>query len=99
MRDWMVERLISAKDKGKKDKRATCRYDLEGINRSNNNCPIVLKNMTFNIFSDYMSTKKSQKFRGYLSATSYGGVQNHLTHLYLMIGKTMNRELKNNYLI
>ena len=54
--------------------------------------------MIFNIFSDYMSTKKSKKFRGYLSATSYGGFQSPLTHLYLMSGNKMNRELKNNYL-
>ena len=41
-----------------------------------------------------MSTKKSKKSGGYLSDTSYGGVQSALTHLYPMIGKTMDGEFK-----
>ena len=74
LRDWMVERLISAKEKGNKETRATCKAALEEVNRSNYNCPIVIEKLKLNVFSHCMSTKKSKKSRGYLSATSYGGV-------------------------
>ena len=87
----MVEHLISAKENGKKNKRANCKSDLKEINRSNDNCPIVLDNMKFNIFSDYMSTKKSNKSGGYLYANRYGGVRSAHTDLYGMIGNTMYR--------
>ena len=41
-----------------------------------------------------MSTKKSKKSGGYLSATSFFGVRSSLTHLYRMSGKMMDGELK-----
>ena len=50
--------------------------------------------MIFNVFSHYMSTKKSEKFGGYLSDTSYGGLRSPLTHLHRMSGKTMDGEFK-----
>ena len=40
-----------------------------------------------------MSTKKSKKSGGYLSATSYGGFRISLTNLYCMSGKTIDGEL------
>ena len=86
----MVERLIAAEEKGKKETRATCKADLKEVNRSNDNCPIVLEKMTFNMFSYYMSTRKIKKSGGYLSSTRYGGVQSALTHMYRMSGKTMD---------
>ena len=89
MRDWMVERLIAAEEKGKKETRANCKAALEEVNKSDENCPIVLEKMTLNVFSHYMSTKNSKKSGRYLSATSYGGVQSSLTHMYPMSGKTM----------
>ena len=55
---------------------------LEDIIRSNDNCSIVIKKMTFNIFSDYISTKKSKNPGRYVSSTIYGVVQRALTHLY-----------------
>ena len=61
---------------------------MEEVNKSNNNFPIVLEKMTFNVFSYYISTKKSKNSGGYLSDTSYGGVLISLTHLYRMSGKT-----------
>ena len=88
----MVVRLIAAEEKGEKETRATCRAALEEINRSDDDCPIVLEKMTFNVFYHYMSTKNSKNPGGYLSPTIYGGVQSALTHLYCMSGKTMIRE-------
>ena len=60
----MAERLIAADGKGKKEMCATCEADLEEVNRSDDNYPVVLEKLTFNIFSHYMSTKKSKKSRG-----------------------------------
>ena len=85
----MVERLIASEDKAEKEKRDTCKVALEDTSRNNNNCPIVLEKMTFNIFSDYMSTKNSKNSIGYLSSTSYGGVQSSLTCMYCMSVNTM----------
>ena len=94
MRDWMVERLIAAQDKGKKETRATCKAALEEVNRTDNNFPIFLEKLTFNVFSHYMSTKKGKKSEGYLSTTIYGVVRSSLPHLYFMSGKTMDRGFK-----
>ena len=70
---------------------ATCKADLEEVNRSDNNCPIVLDKLPFNVFYNYMPTKKIENYGGCLSATSFDGVQSSLTRLYRMIGKTMER--------
>ena len=43
LRDWMVERLISAKEEDKKETHVTCKADLEEVNKSNNNFPIVIE--------------------------------------------------------
>ena len=67
---------------------------MKEVNKSDDNFPIVLEKMTFNVFYHYMSTKKSKKPGGYLYATSYGGVKNSLTHLYGISGKTMSGEFK-----
>ena len=90
MIDWMLERLISDKDKGEKQMCATCKATLEEVNKSDNNCPIVLDKMTFNIFSHYMSTKKSKNSGEYLSNTSYGGFRSSLTNMFRMSGKTID---------
>ena len=47
----MVERLISANEKGKKEMRANCKADMKEVNKSDDNCPIELEKMIFNIFS------------------------------------------------
>ena len=93
-RDWMVECLITANNKGKKEMRATCKDAQEEVNRSDENCPIVIEKLTFNVFSHYMSTKKIKKYGGYLFTTSYGGIRSSLTHLYLMSGNKMDGGFK-----
>ena len=72
--------------------RATCKTALEEVNKSNDSCPIVLEKMTFNVFSHYMSTKKSKNSGGYLSDKSYGGLQISLTRLYCISDKTVDVE-------
>ena len=60
----MVELLIYAEEKGTKEKRVTCKDALEEVNRSKNNYPIVIGKLKFNVFSHYMSTKKSKNYGG-----------------------------------
>ena len=67
---------------------------MEEVNKSDNNCPIVLEKMTFNGFSHYTSTKNGKHSWGYISATSYCGVRIYLSHLYPVSGKTMYGEFK-----
>ena len=90
----MAERQISADEKGKKETRSTCKDALEKVDKSDENCPIVPEIMTFNAFSNYMSTRKSKNPGGCLSATSYYGVRSSITHQYRMSGNTMDGELK-----
>ena len=54
----------------------------------------MIEKLTFNVFPHYMSTKKSKTYRGYLSATRYGGVLSSLTNLLFMSGKTMDGRFK-----
>ena len=54
----MVDRLITDEAEVKKAIRATCKYALKAINRNDDNCPILLEKMTFNLFSHYIPMKK-----------------------------------------
>ena len=94
LKDWMVEKLVAAEQNGRRAMRETCKAALKKINRSDDNCPIVIEKLTFNIFSHYMSTKKSKRSGGNLSATGYGGIRSALTHLYRMCGKEMDEEFR-----
>ena len=54
----MGECLITDEDEVKKAIRATCKDALKAINRNDDNCPILLEKMTFNLFSHYIPMKK-----------------------------------------
>ena len=56
--DRMVEGLITVEAEGKKAMRATCKYVLKVINTNDDNFPILLAKMTFNLFYHYKSIKK-----------------------------------------
>ena len=58
LRDWMVERLITAEAEGKKAMRSTCKDALNAININDDKCPILLERTTLNIFSYYTSIKR-----------------------------------------
>ena len=81
LRDWIVERLITSEAEGKKAMRATCKDSLKAINRNNDNCPILMEKITFNLFSNYMSIKKGKNSGVYIYATSYRDIHIALTHL------------------
>ena len=89
LKDWMVGRLNTVEHEGRKAMRATCKEALKGINKSDENCPIVLEQMSFNIFFHYMSTKNRKKSGSHSSATGYGRIRSALSHLYRMSGKEM----------
>ena len=72
--------------------RATCKDALKAINRNDDNFPILLEKMTFNLFSHYKSMKKIKNLGVYLSATSYEGICIALTHMYRASGKDMDQE-------
>ena len=73
---------------------ATCKSGLKGINRNGDNCPILLEKMIFNLFSHYMSMKKSKNSVVYPSASSYGCIRSALTHMYRVSGKYMDQEFR-----
>ena len=51
------------------------------MNINVDNCPLLLEKMTFNLFSHYMSIKKSKNLGVYVSATIYGGIRSALNYL------------------
>ena len=58
VRYCMGECLITDEDEVKKAIHATCKDALKAINRNDDNCPILLEKMTFNLFSHYIPMKK-----------------------------------------
>ena len=62
----MVEHLITSEAEGKKAMRATCKYVINAMNRNDDECPILMAKMTFNIFSHYMLMEKSKNSGVYL---------------------------------
>ena len=94
LRNCMFEKLITVKTEGKKVMHATSKYALNVMNRNDDNCPILLVKMTFNIFSHYMSMKSSNNSGVYLSATSYGGIRIEITHMYCVSGNEMYQGFK-----
>ena len=60
----MLDRLIDSKEKREKETCDTCKAALEEINKSDDNCPVVLEKMIFHVFSHYMSTKESKHLGG-----------------------------------
>ena len=54
----MVECLITVETEEKKAMCATCKAALKAINRNDDNCPILMEKMRFDLFSHYMSMEK-----------------------------------------
>ena len=90
----MVERLITSEDEQKKAMQATCKYLIKAINRNDDNCPILMEKITFDLFSHYTSMKKIKKSGVYLSATIYEGIRSALTSLYRASGNDMDQLFK-----
>ena len=96
--DWMVEKLHRANSLDSSSERTTrsrpaarlvCKQVLDNMNKVDNNCPIVLNKLTFNLFSHYLTTRKNKKGE-YLSKAGYGQIRSSLKHLYRMSGEKMD---------
>ena len=102
--DWMVEDLNRADSLDQATNgtrraypvvRTVCKKALDSINKVDNNCPILLNKLTFNLFSHYLTTCKSKKGE-YLSEA--GQIQSSLKHLYQMSGEKMEEEYEDELL-
>ena len=100
LRDWMVEKLHrtvnedDATDASRKNRpaaRAACKEALMNINKVDDNCPIILKKLTFNLFSHYLTTRRNKK-GDYLSKAGYGQIRSAFRHLYRVSGEKMGEE-------
>ena len=98
LRDWMVEKLDRATSsdqatngtrRSRPAVREVCRKALDNINRADDNCPILLNKLTFNLFSHYLTTRKNKNGE-YLSKAGYGQIRSSLKHLYRMSGEKMD---------
>ena len=53
---------LDQKENGKRSHlRALCKDRLSKVNKHNNNCPIILETITFNVFSNYLANKKTRR--------------------------------------
>ena len=98
LRDWMVERLDRATSsdqatngtrRSRPAVREVCRKALDDINKADDNCPILLNKLTFNLFSHYLTQRKNKNGE-YLSKAGYGQIRSSLKHLYRMSGEKMD---------
>jgi len=69
--------------------RTLCRSLLSAVNRTDQNSPVVLEKLSFNIFAHYMTTRKNRKGH-LLSKSSYGGIRSALQHLHRANGTKMD---------
>ena len=98
--DWALERMRKAHGEdtelgtGKRAfLRAECKSLLENINKDDHNSPIILEKMTFNVFSHYLTTRKTKDGK-LLSRSSYGGIRSALVYLHRMNGTEMPVEMQ-----
>ena len=70
LHDWMVEQMnrVDSLDQATNGTRRNCptvrqayKKALHDINKADNNCPIILCKLTFNMFSHYLTTRKNRK--------------------------------------
>ena len=92
LQDWFVTQLIEKEaidknTKGRKNKRAICNLALGGTNKTDSSSPIILQNITFNLFSHYLTTRQN-KGGWFLSKASHSGVRSVFVHMYHMSEET-----------
>ena len=93
LHDWFVTQLIkketiNANTKLRKNMRAICKLALDGMNKIDSNSPIILQNITFNLISHYLTTRRN-KGGGFLPKARYSGVKSAFVRMYHMIGEIM----------
>ena len=73
--------------------RVICKLTLDGTNKTDSNSDTILQEITFNLFSHYLTTRRN-KGGGFLSKASYYGARSAFVHMYHMSGETMPEEFK-----
>ena len=73
--------------------RVICKLALDGMNKIDSNSPTILQKITFNLFSNYLTTRRN-KGGGFLPKASYSGVRSAFVHMYCMSGETIPEEFK-----
>ena len=106
LHDWVVEKAWKANDrdeeenesarkKGKKPMRHNLRQvfreALERSNQHDQNCPVILQRLTFNLFSHYVTTRKKNG-GGSLSKSTYGSIRSAFKYLHKMAGSQVSEE-------
>ena len=71
--------------------RAIFKLALDGMNKTDSNSLIILQNITFNLFSPYLTTRRN-KGGGFLSKEGYSGVRSEFNHMYCMSEETSTKE-------
>ena len=94
LRDWMVERLITAEDEGKKAMRATCKYALNSTSINDDNFFYSSGRDDIQSILSLHVNKKSEKPGVYLYATSSGGICSAITHMFSVSGMDMYQVFK-----
>ena len=74
--------------------RKVCKEVLDEVQNGENNCPIILQSLTFNIYSHYLTTRRKKGTLVYLSKTSYNGIRSALCHLFRISGSEMSFDMK-----
>ena len=95
LEEWFQDKINDAAridaangwEQNQKTQRKKCKEVLQEIGFGEKNCPIILPALTFNIFSQYLTTRK-KKDGTMLSATSYGTIRSALSHLYRLKGSS-----------
>ena len=86
LQECFVERLHEASSSlvNNSDMRSLFKDALDSVKRGANNCSIVLKILTFNIFPHYLITR-TNKNQKYLSMKMYGIIWNYLCHSKIIL--------------
>ena len=73
--------------------REICKLSPDGMNNTDNNFPTIFQKITFNIFSNYFTTRQNNG-GGFLPKSSYSGVISAFVCMHRMSGETIPEEFK-----
>ena len=100
LHDWIVERMVKAHEtdeeastQQRKHLRAVCKEALANVNKIDNNCPIILEKITFNVFSHFLTTRRN-RHGNLLSKSAYGSIRSALMYLHKLAGYETSIEFR-----
>ena len=97
--DWIVQKAINADEKdkdrsskhGRKHLRSVFKSGLKNVRK--NHCPVILETVDFNVFTRYVTSRKSRDGK-LLSKSLYGNIQSSLTYLHKLAGFEMSADFR-----